>query len=424
MKTAGFASLTRGSALLGLSACIGFGVIGCRGKSNNAVTVADGISGQNTSQNVGGASAAVSGATVSDADAQQFTDKMSRAMRSNDVTGMSNLIDVDALAKASVADLNIPNLDMAGFTQGMRQSLATPTGLPAQLAQSIANGGSVDLLRFVEVDHQKRARMRLVHPNNGGVNYIDFILGRDGAGQVVAQDMYIFYSGELLSQTVRRLAVQMAAQGNQSLLERLKGTESEFVKHIGDVEGITTALAAKNGGEAARLFDALPDSLKQNKTLKLMHIQIAELQGDTQYTQAIADFRAAFPNDPASDLISIDYYLLKKQYDKSLEAVNKLDSSLGGDPYLNVIRAYLYITEDKMPQAQDAAEKAAQQMPDNKDANTVVLLTALINKRYEPVPAALNALKKAGEAIPDVATNEKYAGFRSSPQYKEWQKMQ
>ena len=424
MKTAVLPSYAQGFARFGLALCLAAVLSGCGGKTNNATNAASNGSGQNGSQNAGGASPAVSGAMISDADARQFSDKMIHAIQTNDVTTIANMIDVDALVKAGVADLDIPHLNLTEMSAGARSSLTLGSGLPAQLAASVAKGGSCDLLRYLEVDHQKRARMRLIFPNNGGLNYIDFVLGRDAAGQVAAQDMYIFYSGELLSNTMRRMAVQMAAQSDRSLLERLKGAEPEFVKHVSDIRDITSALAEKRTSDAARIYEGLPASLKQDKTLQLAHIRIAQQQGDAQYTQALTQFRASFPNDPASELLSIDYYALNKQYDKALQALDKLDKAVGGDPYLNVMRAFVYITRHQMPQAQQFVEKAAHDMPTSQNVNQLLAIISALNKHYDLVPGALKAVKQANGTLPDVANAPEFAGFRRSPQYKEWQKMQ
>ena len=37
-------------------------------------------------------------------------------------------------------------------------------------------------------------------------------------------------------------------------------------------------------------------------------------------------------------MISIDYYLLKKDYPRGLECIDRFEQAVGGDPYLNIIR--------------------------------------------------------------------------------------
>jgi hypothetical protein len=412
MKKSYLVPFTRPFTLFGLCACLAAGTVGCGGRQAGNATPPDGGNGQ-----------AASRSDISDAEAKQFADTMIQAIRHNDTIAVTNGIDLDALVNVSVEGLGISEAGLRGFKQGLRNSLDQSTGLTAQLAATVANGGSCDLLRYVDVKGRKRARVRLVHANNEGVNYIDFVLGRSPAGRVVAQDMYIFYSGELLSQTVRRGAVQLAAEENQSILAKLRGNESELLKHSDDLKRIAQEVQTGNIASAAQIYDSLPASLKQDKTLQIIHIRIAEKQGDAQYTQALSEFRAAFPNDPASDLLSIDFYILRKEYDKSLQALDNLDKAVGGDPYLDTMRAAVYIVDKKYSVARQAAEKAAQALPDHKDVVQIALLTEMLDNHYESVPKTLTALKKAGAPVTDLTTNPQYAGFTHSPQYQEWLKM-
>ena len=45
------------------------------------------------------------------------------------------------------------------------------------------------------------------------------------------------------------------------------------------------------------------------------------------------------------DLISIDAFLIHKEYDKAQAAIDRLDESLGGDPYLNVLRSTIFMEQ-------------------------------------------------------------------------------
>ena len=53
----------------------------------------------------------------------------------------------------------------------------------------------------------------------------------------------------------------------------------------------------------------------------------------------LEDFRKYYSQDPCLDLLLIDYYTLKKDYAQAIPCVDRLDKSVGGDPYLNVLRA-------------------------------------------------------------------------------------
>ena len=324
----------------------------------------------------GDSTAAVNpGPPVTDAEAKQFSERLLTSLRTGNTATLNTLLDMDALSAAALAGMGLSDKDKNDFLGGMRESLNQSTGFSGQLISTVAGGGSSDLLRIVEVDGRKRARIRMIHPRNTGVGYVDFVLGHNPAGQVLAQDMYLFYSGELFSLTLHRLAVQGFASQNRSLLDRLKGVDNDFAKHLEDIRTISQDLASGSAPAGMQVYNGLPDSLKADKMMKLIHIRLAQKMGDAEYERALGDFRASFPNDSASALLSVDYYLLKKQYSKALSALDTLDKALGGDPYLDVQRAGVYAVMQDRSKARTAIKRAVSAMPN--DPNVRQMQTAM-----------------------------------------------
>lgn len=322
--------------------------------------------GTSASSSPGESTVAVNpGPPVTDTEAKQFSERLLTALRTGNTATLNTLLDLDALAAAATADMGLSDKDRNDFLGGMRDTMNQSTGFSAQLINSVAGGGSSDLLRIVEVDGRKRARVRMIHPNNTGVGYVDFVLGHNTAGQALAQDMYLFYSGELFTLTLHRLAVQGFASQNRSLLERLKGVDNDFAKHLNDIRTISQDLAAGNASAGIQVYNGLPDTLKADKMMKLIHIRLAQKMGDSEYERALGDFRASFPNDSASALLSVDYYILKKQYSKALTALDTLDKALGGDPYQDVQRAGVYAYMHDRSKAQAAIKRAVGAMPND-----------------------------------------------------------
>jgi biotin carboxyl carrier protein len=62
-----------------------------------------------------------------------------------------------------------------------------------------------------------------------------------------------------------------------------------------------------------------------------------------EYLGALRFWRANYPNDSSVDLVSIDAFFLQEKYDMALAAVERLDTSVGGDPYLDSYRAGLHL---------------------------------------------------------------------------------
>ena len=342
--------------------------VGC-GKHADTSIAATSAGGTAAAANADSSPAVNAGPPVTDTEAKQFADRLLAAIRGGNAAAVTGLLDMDAMADAATAGLGLSDKERSAFAGGLTSSLNESTGISANLIASVANGGNSNLLRFVEVDGRKRARLRMVHANNGGVGYTDFVLGHNASGQVVAQDIYVFAVGELATKLFRRLAVQaLASQNNRSMLDRLKGVDGEFVAHLKDMETMMQDTQSGNGAGAVAIYNSLPDTLKADKSIKLMHINAAEKVNETEYQHAIGDFRAAFPNDAATDLLSIDYYLLKKQYAKCLTSIDGLDKSVGGDPYLDVLRAEVYILMRDRSKARAAIERGIKAVPNDKGA--------------------------------------------------------
>ena len=310
-------------------------------------------------------------APVSDAEARQFADRLLAAARSNDAATLNNLFDIDAIAAASVAGLDVSEADKRGYMKGFRESQKDSQGILSKMFSLTANGGSVNLLRVVDVEGRKRARFRLIASGGDNIGYVDLVLGRSAAGQTLAQDTYIFSVGELTSRLLRRVAVQGFAMQDRGLLTRLRGADSDFAKYANSIGAISQNMAAGRASLALQAYNGLPDTIKADKTMKLMHIQIAQKLNDAEYQRAFNDFRGAFPNDPAIDLLSINYYLNNKQYPKALASIDRVDKSVGGDPYLDVQRAEMYIFMRDFNKARPALARGLKAVPNDKAALTL-----------------------------------------------------
>ncbi len=69
-----------------------------------------------------------------------------------------------------------------------------------------------------------------------------------------------------------------------------------------------------------------------------MRYQAAAQTGEAELLQVVEDFRGYYPDDVCLDFLLVDYHVLRKEHDKALEAIDRLDASVGGDTHLNLLR--------------------------------------------------------------------------------------
>ena len=90
------------------------------------------------------------------------------------------------------------------------------------------------------------------------MNYHDWVLARGPDGRICAVDMYVFLSAELMSQTIRRAFVPLAAHESRGILARLTGQEQELVKHLPQLKEMTDHLREGRFREVLDTYRQLP----------------------------------------------------------------------------------------------------------------------------------------------------------------------
>src|SRR5262249_19553164 len=142
---------------------------------------------------------------------------------------------------------------------------------------------------------------------------------------------------------------------------------------------------------------------------------------EKDYIAAMEQFRKLYPDDAWIDLISIDYFLLKNQYDEGLEAIDRVDAWIGSDPYLNVIRCNVLIAANQFDKAKAAVDKALKEEPDLQRAYWARITVSLRERSFDET---LEWLKKVVQncniTVEDLTQTPAYSDFVKSPQHAEW----
>jgi hypothetical protein len=363
------------------------------------------------------------GPPISDQESASFAEKMVAAMRVGDVAAAHALLDLDAAIESAMAGIELPANKKAGLIKGFKDGFGRTGGLLTEVGQKVAAGGTFDHLRTRTIEGERRALFRLVLPDEGGINYLEFPLARRPSGAVLAPDVYVFLSGEFFSQTIRRLILPVAAHENRGLLERLQGEESEFVKSLGKLQQMAEQLRSQNAKGAMDTYRSLPASVRNEKPTLLVRLQAAQQLGEEEYAAAIEDIRRLYPKDASVDFVSIDAYLLKREFDQALGCVDRLDKAVDTDPYLNVLRANIHIAADDLAAARKAAETAAGAPQPHRDAHVTLIRVALAENRHDAARGHLETLlDKFGLDLGELTGAPEFAEFVKSPEHAKWLK--
>ncbi len=341
------------------------------------------------------------------------------AIQQGDLAGSLGFIDYAELVRRATANVAAPEKSKQSFIAGFLNQ--APTGsLEQQILKAAGDDSTYDVLRAHRVGNETRVWLRLGSTTEGLI-YQDVVFYRNSNGEAKAADMYNMTSGELMSQTIKRLYIMALAGNNLSALALITGEQSEFIKHIDAFKKLSQT-ASSQPDEALRIYRDLPKSLQQNKVVMLMRIQAAGNANESDYMEAMQDFRNAYPDDPAVDIQSIDWHFLRGEFDDALAAIEAVDEVVGGDPFLDTYRANILAGKGDIEQASAYLDKALEVYPHHTDSHWTRISLTLQQSDFA---ATLKYLKLMDESFEmqwgDLREIEEYAGFVASPYFQEWQ---
>ncbi len=367
--------------------------------------------------------ATTAGVVPTDEECVAFGTALENQAAAGNLSAFNDAINWDAILDRAVGGISVDDRMKNGFRQGVLQTVGQPQGLPSQIIQQTEQGGDYKYLGTHMVGDEKRVVFRLRLSGDRGVNYHDMKVLKNEQGQTKAVDIYVLMSAEFMSKTLRRAFIPLAAEQSKSVFQKLTQAENDFVKNVTKFQKMTQLYRSGEFPQVETVYRSLPDSMQQEKNIMLIWLQAASQISDAKYANAIKDFRRYHPNDPCVDIISIDSHILKGQYDEALQCIDRLDESVGGDPYLNVMRANIMLGKGDNASARKFATLAVKEEPTLPPAYWALVSVSLADKNYDETVQQLNLLKtKFALAFDDLTQVPDYADFVKSPQYKDWVK--
>jgi tetratricopeptide (TPR) repeat protein len=289
-----------------------------------------------------------------------------------------------------------------------------------KICDTTGQTGSYRLLRIREFQGRPSALFRLVG-DDSGVVYHDLALTTDASGAVKIADVYVHNSGEWISETFRRGFLPMADSAQNDFLEKTEGTEKAFLQSLSEVQGIMLLVKAGRASDALKMWAALPEPLRKDKNLLLMRLSLAAEVGGRELHAAIEDFTKMFPDEPALDLALLDVWTEQKKFDEAMTVIERIEKSLGGDPYLHVLRAGVLLKQDKFADAKRWAQKTVAEEPTLVDGPITLLTISLLEKDHAETARLLTVLETQFKlTMGDLTKAEQYEKFVKSKEYAAW----
>lgn len=187
----------------------------------------------------------------------------------------------------------------------------------------------------------------------GGLNYHDFELTKMG-NKVYVADLFIYLTGENFSVSAADI-ISGFMEGDESSATQ-RNNASKFQR-------VAKMVREKNYKQAKKLFDQLPDVIKNRKVAQVTHLVICSGLGEEAYYNASVAFEQRFRNEPNMYISLIDAYFLQKDFAKTIGVINSLDSMIDRDPFLDYQRGLIYYNWGKPEESRLALESLYKNLP-------------------------------------------------------------
>ena len=312
-------------------------------------------------------------------------------------------IDAKLLFTRAFAGRKVPDAEKDGFVRGFGS-------VGRSLCRELTEEARVDVafLRLRTVDGAPRPLLRLV--TQGILTYVELELDKQAGGVRVA-DLTMASAGERFSDVIG------------GAVDMLDAPPAEVEALAEKTQRVNSLMANKQWKDAEQAFRALPSKFRATKAARLMELRIAAELGDDTYRVALEAFAKASPNDAALALLQIDRALLQKQPADALRHIDGLDQHVGGDPYLDVLRADAQAAAGKLDEALAAAERAAKAVPAIDAVWWVLLTQQAANARFADATATLAVLRDRFQhdvSAETLGSDERFTVLVQSPEFAAW----
>lgn len=223
-----------------------------------------------------------------------------------------------------------------------------------------------------------------------GLNYHELELCKEN-GVVKIADIFIYLTGENLSESLITIYKSLMVQRNKLS----NAEEAKLFKTMSTLMPEIKKLTQSGQHEKAyqKILSA-PAFMKSLKMFQLNKILVAQnLSDEKLYSDAIDEFKNNYPNAKNLNLLLIDGYLLKKQYDNAGTSIDKLDISLGGDPYLDYYRYLLSNLKNDTTASMKYIEAAGAALPNLQHVQLELMLNLKEAMKEEQLKKVLVAYK-------------------------------
>ncbi len=359
---------------------------------------------------------------VSAAEAQKIAQIVVDGFNELDPDPVHAVFDLQTLFGEAIHQVPLSDFERSNFLSG---AMSGAKDIPNRWIAALGEEGRVKLLRIRLVDGHQRAQLRMLVGD--GLNYLDLTIVRTPAGAIRVVDYQDMATGEPLSRSITSVVMPALASLTRTPLERLmQGSGDGYVASVGQVPELRKLIEEGKHQQAMERWRTLPEAFRTTRAGAALRMLIAQGIGPAEHLASLQEIERLFPNDPALSLLQVDANRLTKRYPQALQAIDRVDEQVGGDPYLDSLRADILIEAERIAEAQAAAARGCEREPTLIDLWWTAIGVSLKADAHAQTASLLDEVKTrfGTKLADDLSTISGFERFGQSKEYAEWRARQ
>lgn len=286
------------------------------------------------------------------------------------------------------------------------------------MKQSLAGKMNLEPIRFYKDSQGLRAIVRMIAPD-GAFNYFDFLFKKE-AGKYKIADLFVYINGCFLSQTL--FETNAIFQKDKGIMDKLlkltlgdqeKKLYSQFLQYVID----------QKYQEAVNLYPKFSSDLQKERVVLMNYFSAAQNVDEKTYVEAMNAFKKHRPNDSNLNMILIDYYLTQNKQEEAVKCIDRLNKTVGGDPFLTFHKGKLYFMGNQLEKALAMFQQAIKEDETYADGYDGAATVYIAMGKFQDVVDTYKKLEKVYDMkfkAEDFQNDPVYETFVQSEAYKKW----
>ena len=308
--------------------------------------------------------------------------------------------------------------ELSGFNAGFKSALGY--NLYGAIFRATRAGASYDFINYYQDYNEAYHLLFRLYLADAGLNYHDFVLYPDETGTLRITDVFIYATGEYMSETLYRIYYPAITRIlNEDYFNKEKKTLYDSYFKLGQ---INKYLEEGNRAKARLLFRTIPKEIRQDKIFILMEIKMLEPEDEKAYAKLLEKRASLFPDDPAIYLWNVDRYIMRGEFSNALAMIDTLES-MTDDDFLNFIRGNIFFQMNDYEKAEASYQYMIENYPGFEDCYHSLLEMKVLAEKFTEATQLLDLLiEKFGyirESLIEVVDTH-YEDFSKSVEYQKW----